>query len=29
LARLDTVTKELATCYARWETLDAQATAAE
>jgi ATP-binding cassette subfamily F protein uup len=29
LARLETVTKELAACYARWEALDAQATAAE
>jgi ATP-binding cassette subfamily F protein uup len=29
LTRLETVTKELAACYARWEALDAQATAAE
>jgi ATP-binding cassette subfamily F protein uup len=29
LARLETVTKELAACYERWEALDAQATAAE
>ena len=29
LARLEKVTKELAACYARWEALEAQATAAE
>ena len=29
LARLETVTKELAACYARWEALDAQTTAVE
>jgi ATP-binding cassette subfamily F protein uup len=29
LARLETVTKELAACYARWEALDAQDTVAE
>jgi ATP-binding cassette subfamily F protein uup len=29
LARLETVAKELAACYARWEALDAQATAAK
>jgi hypothetical protein len=29
LTRLEQVTKELAACYARWEALDAQATAAE
>ena len=27
LARLETITKELATCYARWESLEAQAQA--